>query len=100
MQFPPRLSIPDEVLGIARRLDGEGHDTWCVGGAVRDQLLGYEGKDFDLATSATPKEVRKLFRRTAPIGIEHGTVAVLDKHNKPHESPKKSSPKAKNSCKH
>ena len=85
MQFPASLTIPDEVLHIAETLEGAGFETWCVGGAIRDNLLGYEGKDFDLATAATPKEMQKLFRRTIPVGIEHGTLAILDRHNKPHE---------------
>ncbi len=85
MKFPGSISIPPEVVEIATKLEGAGFETWCVGGAVRDALLGLTGKDFDLATSATPKEVRKLFRRTVPVGIEHGTVAVLDRLNQPHE---------------
>lgn len=85
MPFPDRLPIPDDVLEIAQRLEGAGFETWCVGGAVRDNLLGHENKDFDLATAATPAEVRKLFRRTVPVGLEHGTVAVLDRHGRPHE---------------
>jgi tRNA nucleotidyltransferase (CCA-adding enzyme) len=83
--FPETLRIPAEVLRIARRLEDEGHETWCVGGAVRDNLLGVDNHDFDLATAATPDVVQRLFRRTVPIGIEHGTVAVLDAANRPHE---------------
>ena len=73
MQF----ETPDAVLDIARRLDRAGHDVWAVGGAVRDALLGVPGGDWDLASSARPEQVRALFRRTVPIGIEHGTVGVL-----------------------
>jgi len=83
--FPDRLSIPDEVLRIANRLEDAGYETWCVGGAIRDNLLGLENHDFDLTTAAPPAEVRRLFKRTVPVGIEHGTVAVLDKDNRPHE---------------
>ncbi len=85
MIFPERLPIPDEVLQIARTLEGAGHETWCVGGAIRDNLLNVENHDFDLTTAAPPETVRRLFPRTVPIGIEHGTVAVLDEHNHPHE---------------
>lgn len=85
MSFPPSLPIPAEVLAIAQRLEAAGHETWCVGGAVRDHLLGIPNNDFDLTTAATPNVVRKLFRRTVPIGVEHGTVAVLDKTGRPHE---------------
>jgi tRNA nucleotidyltransferase (CCA-adding enzyme) len=56
-----------------------------VGGAIRDNLLGLENHDFDLATAAPPQTVQKLFKRTVPVGIEHGTVAVLDAANRPHE---------------
>jgi tRNA nucleotidyltransferase (CCA-adding enzyme) len=56
-----------------------------VGGAVRDNLLGLDNHDFDLTTAAPPPEVQRLFKRTVPVGIEHGTVAVLDANNQPHE---------------
>src|SRR5439155_21093 len=77
--------IPSEVLKIAKKLEDAGFETWCVGGAIRDNLLGLENHDFDLTTSAPPAEVQKIFRRTVPVGIEHGTVAVLDATNQPHE---------------
>src|SRR5580765_8469377 len=85
MAFPATLPIPPEVLQIAKRLDEAGHETWCVGGAIRDNLLGVPNHDFDLTTAAPPTEVQKLFRRTIPVGIDHGTVAVLDANNRPHE---------------
>src|SRR5688572_25104278 len=72
-----QLQPPEPVLDIAQKLHRAGHDVWAVGGAVRDALLGLPGGDWDLATSARPETVRRLFRRTAPIGIEHGTVGVL-----------------------
>jgi tRNA nucleotidyltransferase (CCA-adding enzyme) len=85
MSFPARLPIPTEVLKIARRLEEAGHETWCVGGAIRDNLLGLANHDFDLTTSAHPEAVQQLFRRTVPVGVEHGTVAVLDSKNQAHE---------------
>src|SRR2546430_10858807 len=85
MGFPARLPIPDAVLRIAQQLEGAGYETWCVGGAIRDNLLGVENHDFDLTTAAPPGEVRRLFKRTVPVGIEHGTVAVLDRQNRQHE---------------
>jgi tRNA nucleotidyltransferase (CCA-adding enzyme) len=72
-----QLSPPPAVLEIARKLQQAGHDVWAVGGAVRDALIGLPGGDWDLATSARPEDVRGIFRRTVPIGIEHGTVGVL-----------------------
>ena len=85
MTFPAQLPIPPEVLKIAKKLEDAGFETWCVGGAIRDNLLGVENHDFDLTTAAPPQEVQKLFKRTVPVGIEHGTVVVLDGDNKPHE---------------
>jgi tRNA nucleotidyltransferase (CCA-adding enzyme) len=85
MMLPARLGIPDQVVRIARRLEEAGFETWCVGGAIRDTLLGLQNYDFDLTTAALPAEVQGLFRRTVPVGVEHGTVAVLDANNQPHE---------------
>jgi tRNA nucleotidyltransferase (CCA-adding enzyme) len=88
----PVADIPAEVGRIARRLRENGYEAWYVGGAVRDvlaqRLLGLELArigDFDIATSAPPERVRALFRRTVPVGIEHGTVAVLDERGRAHE---------------
>ena len=86
MSAPTAPTIPDEVLRIARRLDEAGHEVWCVGGAVRDALLGHPVADFDLATSARPEEVQALFpRRTVAVGLRHGTVGVLDRDRGLHE---------------
>jgi tRNA nucleotidyltransferase (CCA-adding enzyme) len=88
----PLSAIPPGAHGIARRLREAGHEAWFVGGAVRDVLLAERRPDlprrvgdFDITTSATPDEVRRLFGRTVPIGVEHGTVAVLDEEGAAHE---------------
>src|SRR2546423_5200958 len=82
-----RLRPTKSVLDIARRLEAAGFEAWCVGGASRDALLGGDPLDWDIATSATRKGVRDLFghRRTIPVGIEFGTVGVLDDARVPHE---------------
>jgi tRNA nucleotidyltransferase (CCA-adding enzyme) len=85
MTFPKQLPVPDAVLKIAKRLEEAGFETWCVGGAIRDSLLKLPHHDFDLTTAAPPTKVQELFRRTVPVGIEHGTVAVLEGSGKPHE---------------
>jgi tRNA nucleotidyltransferase (CCA-adding enzyme) len=85
VQVGERLPIPPQVARIAKRLEDEGFETWCVGGAIRDNLLGVANNDFDLATAAPPDVVQKLFKRTIPIGVEHGTVGVLDADGKQHE---------------
>jgi tRNA nucleotidyltransferase (CCA-adding enzyme) len=79
------LNPPATVRRIAERLEEAGFETWCVGGAVRDALLGHPHLDWDLATAAKPEEVRKLFKRTVPVGIEFGTIGVLDINNVMHE---------------
>lgn len=75
------------VLDIARRLEAAGYEAWCVGGAIRDALLGGHPLDWDLATPAHPEQVREIFgrRRTIPVGIEFGTVSVLDDAGVAHE---------------
>ena len=82
-----RLHPTPSVLAIAERLERAGFEAWCVGGAIRDALLGGDPLDWDLATPATPTEVRDLFgrKRTIPVGIEFGTVSVLDDAGVPHE---------------
>src|SRR3569833_998046 len=82
-----RLNPPSAVLEIADRLEDAGFEAWSVGGAVRNALLGHPHLDWDLATSAKPEQMRELFghRRTIPVGIDFGTVGVLDRDNKMHE---------------
>jgi tRNA nucleotidyltransferase (CCA-adding enzyme) len=76
MPLPERIEIPRDVLEIAQVLEGAGYEAWCVGGALRDTLLGERNTDYDIATSAKPEEVRKLFRHTVAVGERFGTVAV------------------------
>ncbi len=73
------------MLDICDTLERAGFDTWCVGGAVRDALLGLPNADWDLATAATPQQIMRLFKRTVKLGVEHGTVGVLDRANRAHE---------------
>ena len=83
--LPTRLEIPEAVLAIATTLQDAGHDTWCVGGAIRDALTGAPQSDFDLATAATPDQVQALFKRTVPVGVEFGTVGVFGDDKVLHE---------------
>lgn len=79
------LNAPDDVRWIARKLGQAGFEAWAVGGSVRDTLAGLEPGDWDLTTSAPPNEVRRIFRRTVPIGIEHGTVGVIPRSGRMYE---------------
>ena len=60
-----------------RRLRSAGYEAVWAGGCVRDMLRGVQPKDYDVATSAHPREVRKLFRRTLMVGAKFGVVVVL-----------------------
>jgi poly(A) polymerase len=63
---------------IVRRLRGAGHEAYLAGGCVRDQLLGREPLDFDVATGAPPDTVRALFSRTVPVGVHFGVILVVE----------------------
>jgi tRNA nucleotidyltransferase (CCA-adding enzyme) len=71
------LPAPAAVRWLVEQLEAAGFETWAVGGAVRDELRGERSADWDFATKARPADVRRVFRRTVPVGIEHGTVGVL-----------------------
>ncbi len=79
--------VPGSVVRLIERLERAGYESWTVGGAVRDALRGNAGRagDWDLATRATPRQVRRLFRRTVPLGIEYGTVGVFGDDGVLHE---------------
>ena len=71
------VRIPEPVRTILARLEAAGYEAWCVGGAVRDALLGRTASDWDVASSALPEAVLDLFGPDAlPTGLRHGTVTV------------------------
>ena len=76
----PEISVPPAVRWIVRTLEEEGYETWTVGGGIRDSLLGLPTEDWDLATRARPEAVQRCFRRTVPVGVDHGTVGVLSRN--------------------
>ncbi|MBL4686021.1 MAG: polynucleotide adenylyltransferase PcnB [Nannocystaceae bacterium] len=61
-------NIDPDALKVVRKLLHAGHEAYLVGGCVRDLYLGLMPKDFDIATSATPEAIRKLFRNSRIIG--------------------------------
>ena len=73
------MKIDTRALFVIDRLNSAGHEAYVVGGCVRDQLLGDEPKDWDVATSAHPTEVLKIFADNHVIetGLKHGTVTVI-----------------------
>ena len=72
-----RPVLPGDPSYIIRKLEESGYEAYAVGGCVRDLMLGREPKDFDITTSALPREVKKVFRNTVDTGIRHGTVTVV-----------------------
>lgn len=72
-----RIDIPDSAAWILRTLNHAGYEAYVVGGCVRDVLLHRNPEDWDITTSASPQQVKALFRRTVDTGIQHGTVTVL-----------------------
>jgi poly(A) polymerase len=73
-------TTPHEAAGLAvvRRLRERGFVAYFAGGCVRDRLLGQPPKDVDVATSATPDEVRASFRRTVEVGAAFGVIRVRE----------------------
>jgi len=63
---------------IVRRLRAAGHEAFFAGGCVRDRLLGREAHDIDIATSARPEDVQRMFSRTVAVGAQFGVVVVLE----------------------
>src|SRR5687767_6791594 len=75
---------PDSALAIIRELKTHGYEAYLVGGCVRDKVMGFEASDYDIATSALPEEVTRIFRRTESIGAQFGVVLVIH-HGHPFE---------------
>lgn len=67
----------DKAKSIVKRLTDSGFEAYFAGGCVRDRLLGRRPADYDIATSATPDEVQRLFRRTIAVGKHFGVIIVL-----------------------
>ncbi|MDU5408297.1 MAG: CCA tRNA nucleotidyltransferase, partial [Streptococcus agalactiae] len=74
--------LPSEfqkALPILKKIKKAGYEAYFVGGSVRDVLLDRPIHDVDIATSSYPEETKQIFKRTVDVGIEHGTVLVLEK---------------------
>ncbi|HPS55108.1 MAG TPA: CCA tRNA nucleotidyltransferase [Sedimentisphaerales bacterium] len=71
------MTNKEAAIIIIKKLREQGFEALLAGGCVRDMLLGREAKDYDVATSARPDEVSKLFRRTLEVGAKFGVVIVL-----------------------
>jgi poly(A) polymerase len=77
--------VDERALSVVHTLKEAGHEAYIVGGAVRDLLLGLRPKDFDVATNATPEQVKSLFRRAFIIGRRFRIVHVVFGRGREHE---------------
>ena len=72
------IILPEEVKKILSVLEIKGFKAYIVGGCVRDILMKKTPHDYDIATSASPEQIKSLFNKTADTGIKHGTVTVIE----------------------
>ena len=78
--------LDDNAVRVVKTLKDAGHEAYIVGGAVRDLLVGLRPKDFDVATDATPEQVKSLFRRAFIIGRRFRLVHVIFGRGREHET--------------
>lgn len=75
------IKLPEYILTCLKQLNSNGYECYVVGGAIRDSLLGRHISDYDLATNATPLDIKNVFTKEAIYdnGIKHGTITVIIK---------------------
>ncbi len=78
MSTNKKLSERDSAISIIRTLRDADYIAYLAGGCVRDQLLGESPKDYDVATSAHPEDIQRLFNKTASVGASFGVMLVRD----------------------
>lgn len=73
------MPIPAPVQFVLDRLERAGYHAYCVGGCVRDSIMGITPKDYDVTTSAKPEEMQEVFSdcRVVETGLKHGTLTVV-----------------------
>ncbi len=74
LDFP----LAQTALAIVKRLHDKGHTAFFAGGCVRDDLMGKMPEDMDIATTAKPEEVEKIFPKTIPVGKQFGVMLVVE----------------------
>lgn len=75
------MEIPKQIEEVLEKLEKAGFEAYIVGGCVRDEIMGKTAHDYDITTSAEPRETERVFLdcRVVETGIKHGTVVVLFK---------------------
>jgi tRNA nucleotidyltransferase (CCA-adding enzyme) len=74
----PILYLPDYVNNIIETIENSGYEAFVVGGCVRDLIIGTPPHDYDIATSAKPEEMEKIFPKVKATGLRYGTVSVIE----------------------
>lgn len=77
MQNKIMIQLPEKVKYIIDIIMKAGYEAYAVGGCIRDSVLGRKPSDWDITTSASPYQIKELFKRTVDTGIKHGTVTVM-----------------------
>ncbi|MGP1586860.1 MAG: CCA tRNA nucleotidyltransferase [Treponemataceae bacterium] len=72
-----KIEIPQILKKMNKIFEKNGYQAYLVGGAVRDMLMNEKCEDWDIATDASPEQVKNIFHKVIPTGIEHGTVTVI-----------------------
>lgn len=78
-KHPFYIELPKKTQQIINTLKDNGHEAYIVGGAVRDALMGFQGKDYDIVTSAHPDKIQELFKLEGSVGSKFA-VHIVDKH--------------------
>lgn len=69
--------LDSDAIKIVKKINKSGYEAYLVGGCIRDILLGYKPKDFDIATNATPEQIQNLFKRSRIIGRRFKLVHIM-----------------------
>lgn len=72
-----KINLSRKLIKFGQHFTQAGFSCYLVGGAIRNIIAGLEPSDYDFTTDARPEEVQQIFKKVIPIGIQHGTVAVL-----------------------
>ena len=77
-----KIIVPEKIKEIINTYEENGFEAYCVGGSIRDSIMGLNIGDWDITTSATPEETKQLFKdeRIVETGIKHGTVSIIKDH--------------------
>jgi len=77
-KHPFMIELGPKTMAIVQKLKDAGHESYIVGGAVRDALLGKPPKDFDIVTSAHPKQIHELFGIPGSVGAKFAVNMIQD----------------------